>query len=411
MADPDLRAPAFAVYVNGTELKEDVTSKIVEVEFEHTLDMASSLKLVVDNIGNAFTDSPVFAPGNEVELHLGYGNEVGFVGRGEIVRHLPSFPQQDAPTLAIQGYDRSWRMMQQELEIKGGAAERPTKAKEESGEVYDTTLGTVVRGVFRKHGIEPDVDELMAFRPMKFTRKKGTTDYQLLRALANLQNADFFVEYDLAGALRGTAAPVARPNTAGTSGGGSGKWMGRFLKPGKTAQEKTYAFRYGTGEDGTLLSVDLEFGLPDTPSEVQVWVYDRGKAEWVPVTVEEKKAGKPEAYSPGTFVPGGEEAPEITSMTELRLAAAGHSVEVVTRKFRDPAEALEFAKDWLQKRKDSFVTAKGVLPGVESLRAGQTHSLEGLGMRYSGDYFFSSVTHKFNDNGYTTEFTGRKVVT
>lgn len=414
----DWRAPAFAVYVNGHELNEDVTSSIRAVEYEHTLDMAAVVRIEVDNSNNRFTDSPVFAPGNEIEVHLGYGPEVGFVGRAEIIRHLPSFPQDEAPALQIQGYDRSWRMMRQELDIDGGAGQRPKKSKGESGEVFDTTLRSVVDALLRKHGIEPDVDDELADKPVKFTRKKGTTDYQVIKALANLNGADFWVEFDPTSTLRGTSGAVVRYEDPRAPVQGRGKWFGRFLKPGAVPQTTRYTFRYSTGEDSTLLSCDLEFALPEAPTEIQCWVYDRGKKDWVLIKVEETTEGKAQKFSPGTFARGGAMGPAtvedgaapIDSMTQMRLAVGGHSIEVITRKFRDPAEAQAFAEQWFKKHKDSFVVATGVLPGVDTLRAGQTHGLEGLGVRYSGDYYLSSVRHKWDGNGYVTEFSARKVL-
>jgi len=393
---PDYMAPSFAIFVEGNELREDVTGDVISCTFEHSANMASMLSVVINNNDHKYTDNVVWSPGNEVELHLGYGTEVNFVGRGEIIRHLPNFPADGAPQLQIKAYDRSWRMMQQELKITGGAAKRPKKSGQDRNPRWEGTIDFIVGLLAEKYGMVADVDpDLASIEPDPFEQPRGTSDYKILRALANIYGADFRVEYEPSG------VPFF-----------PGEWTVRFLKPGKAAQDQVYTFVYADGDNSTLLSVDLDFGMPSTPSELQVYVFDRATKDWVPVTEEETEEDPPQEFNPATFVPGvPNDAPPIESMTRFRLGVGGHGVEVLTRRFPDAASAAQYLKNWFQQRKDHFVIARARVPGITSLRSGQTHTFDGLGNRYSGDYYFSTVKHHWDaDSGYSVQVVANKVL-
>ena len=55
-----------------------------------------------------------------------------------------------------------------------------------------------------------------------------------------------------------------------------------------------------------------------------------------------------------------------------------------------------------------IITGRGSTVGVPDLRAGSVIVIEGVGKRFSGKYFVTSTTHKIDDSGYTTGFTGRR---
>src|SRR5213075_1788626 len=48
--------------------------------------------------------------GKNVEIHMGYGNELRPMMLGEITSISPSFPENGAPTLTISGYDKSYKL-------------------------------------------------------------------------------------------------------------------------------------------------------------------------------------------------------------------------------------------------------------------------------------------------------------
>jgi len=424
MTARDFMAPAFRLFVEGHEVGEEVTQHVVEIDVEHTVDVISKTSIVVQDADNRWTDSILWEPGNEVDVFMGYGNALGHVGRFEILRHLPDYPEDGVPTLKISGYDRAYRMTRQSVDVTG--AKRAPKKKDklaEAGRVWaNTSIGEVVSFVCAKYGITPDIDPEIATKQIgTFVQKKGTSDYKILRYLANIYGAEFFVEFvpEFA-AIEGVSFGAIKAKGAGVAPSSSAPgWVCRFRLPKNAKQEKTYEFERGT-PTATILSASVDWGIDSSVVDVQVSVFDRAKGEFVVVNAEAPEPkGKPKRFSPGLFAQGGTlgevktdatTADAIESPSAIKIAAQGHSIDVPTRSFKNAEEAIAFAQTWLERHRDAFLVARATLPGVETLRGGQTHRLKGLGRRYDGDFYFAAVRHRYDSNTYRTEVIARKVV-
>jgi uncharacterized protein involved in type VI secretion and phage assembly len=69
------------------------------------------------------------------------------------------------------------------------------------------------------------------------------------------------------------------------------------------------------------------------------------------------------------------------------------------------AEADATAKSFLDESSAGFVQGDGEAEGIASIRAGGKVTLEGLGTRFSGDYFVTRAIHRYSlRDGYRTEF-------
>ena len=70
------------------------------------------------------------------------------------------------------------------------------------------------------------------------------------------------------------------------------------------------------------------------------------------------------------------------------------------------AEADQIAKARFNHAAMALVTGEGVCQGRTDLRAGKVIKLDGLGQRFSGQYYVSSALHRFSTHGeYLTRFT------
>lgn len=490
----DHRAPRFALYVEGVKLQQDVTDDVLSVDYDDSVDVASELRVTVNNAGGKYTDIPLFDPGNEVELFLGYGEDLKFVGRGEIVRHLPIFDSSGVSTLDFKAWSKSWRMMGQEMRLAGtgkasGKGKRKAKkAEDESGRLRSGTVGGIIADIADNYGFDLEMDSSFYAIKEAFLQRKGMSDYQVCKALASLYDANFWVGY------------------SHKSLGGSGSWTLYFLTAiGEPRnQEVVYDFRWADGPDSTLESISLQHGISDTETEYQAFVLDQVTKQWVPISIDldttsysvsirrssasaarksaqDKAAGEgpnmrkilgdfydgmskigvfnltggvfgrianaseyggqptgpllPETKKKkGSVKPGGKPkastkaewkesegvdslltkgagvSGEIKDHVVIRLVTAGHSVRIVRRPFKNPADAIPFIEKWIKDRRDSYIIADGTLAGLEPLRAGQRHRISGVGERYSGYYYFANVKHSFSSTGYKTDFTARKVI-
>ena len=103
-------APRFDVKVSGITMAADIAQRVLSVSYEGSLDTADMFRIVLQNPNNQYTDSALFGPGENVELYMGYGDELSPMMLGEITTIQPDFPDSGPPTLTIAGYDKSYRM-------------------------------------------------------------------------------------------------------------------------------------------------------------------------------------------------------------------------------------------------------------------------------------------------------------
>jgi uncharacterized protein len=90
------------------------------------------------------------------------------------------------------------------------------------------------------------------------------------------------------------------------------------------------------------------------------------------------------------------------------LNADGREDVVVHEGVRTVEEARERAFNILSERLRKIVTVSASTIGLPDLRAGQLVEIAGVGSRLSGTYFVTASTHKFDDQGYTTQFEARR---
>jgi phage protein D/phage baseplate assembly protein gpV len=109
MSNPSY-APRFEIRITGVTLSADVTDQVLSVSYDNNLDMADMFSVTLRNPNNQFTDSALFDLGKEVEIHMGYGNDLKPMMLGELTGIEPSYPASGPPTITISGYDRSHRL-------------------------------------------------------------------------------------------------------------------------------------------------------------------------------------------------------------------------------------------------------------------------------------------------------------
>ena len=412
IADGRDLSPAFRVFVidDGVEveLEQDITGHILGIEIELNSNMVSKCAITIENRGGAFSDSGIFMPGTDIDIFLGYGDFLRKIGRWEVVRFLPQFSEDGVETLTVEGYDLGHRMITRKTDVKGGDPKKPKKG-EEGGKQWGNdsnplTLGAIVEEIATRYGAEVHMSDKDKEIEEAFIQKKGTSDFEVLMNLSRVHGLDFWIDHD--------------------SFPGAG-WIIHMIDGSQVIKTNVqYTFEYG-GPRGVVMSCDLEYGLPDTPSEIKAWVWDPnangGFGDWAEIFEEETKEGKKQKkqFENGYFSDpwdndllgaDPDDADQATDMTKFRLAVGGYAVDVLTKPFKDQKTAKAYLARWFNERKNHFIVASVRIPGVETLKPGQKHQIAGIGRRFSGTYYISDVFHTFNESGFTSEFKCRKVV-
>jgi phage protein D len=386
--------PRVVINVEGTELTEDITRYVVDVEVELTRDIADMISMTVINpfreasglgeLGGQqtgsflFLDDTTFQPGNRIDIFMGYADATEHIASGIIQRWMPNFPESGMPVLQLKAYDHSTLLMEGEGTMAGGAWS-------------ELTHDAVVSELVKRYNINQLVADTAGEEPVTI-KKHGMTDYAFVKGLANLHGYYFKVRFDV-----DSNEPIAYWGESAT------------VFPSSDTQ---YTFTYGAGDDSTLLSFEPQFAIRDIPSKVEVLYFDPDTKTWEQVPVEEDDETGELKYSGDGSLPEEPTLEQILSSSAYRITAGGKSVEVVPeRRFQSAEAAQRWAERWIRSRKDNFITATGRVIGLETLRPGQVHVIEGVGTQLSGEYEMTSVRHIFDgSSGYVCEFFAHKVL-
>jgi phage protein D len=367
--------PKYRVKVAGKFLPPDVQRFITRVEYESADGIADVAKLTVSNPDYLISDSKIFQTGNELEISFGYGPGLEFVGRADIAKARPNFPEGELPTLEVIAYTKDYLMMDGYPEVARTFDAAPVQS--------------VVKDLAGAYRLREDIDPVE--RTITGVQKPGMSDFDLLRGLSNITGYMFWVDGNEFGEH---TLHFVNPQAVGTA----------------RLQEKKYNFAYRSGPSTTLLEFEPEFAVRDSKVQLKVAIRDPARGvNFIEVITEDEES--PDIKSKAKADRAEKIEGPIPSGASVKIFFGEFSLEVVTDKtFINAEDARLWAEQWFRRRKENFVVGSGTLIGIEPLRARQVHSLSGLGTAFNGDYYFARVSHVFAGDNYRTSFTARKHV-
>lgn len=379
----DTSAPNYDLEIDGTFIGDGVRQMIQKVEYESADGMADVARIHCVNPEFALTDAKTFAPGNEMSLYMGYGQALKHIGRVIIAKQRPEFPEEGMPKLVVIGYTKDHKMMDNAPEKSKAAAGKHGRIHK--NKKYSEAVEEIAQSQYYK--MTPDVDATPE-SPLEFVHKVGLKDFDFIQGLSNITGFIFWVDAD-----------------------SSGEWKLHFKDPEKlNEQEKKRKFYYNLGDMSSLLSFKPELLIRDLETKIKVQAKNTKTGKLIEFEVEESNDGSPDVQAKGNVT--GKLDKGYTTASDIKLFIGDFSFDLVgNRKFKDAADAQSWAKQWFRRNREQFILASGRTIGVEDLMARQTHALEGLGIAYDGDYYFTKVKHVIDiTDGYVCEIAARKVV-
>jgi len=380
-ADLDFSAPVWNIEINNEDIGEGIARFVRHVEYESSDGLADMAKVRLVNPDNEVSDSKAFQPGNEMNIFAGYGAQSSFIGRVQIIRAIPNWPQDSEPTLNVEGYTKDSDMMENE-------PEGSKKKKGKGGRTYtDAKYSDAVEDRAKDYGFELDIDPTEG-SVKSIIQKAGMKDYAFVKGMANITGYIFWVDATK-----------------------DGKWTLHFKNPDNLqVQDEELTFKYIYEDESSLLSFQPELLLKGAKTKIAVKVKDRTTGAIMVAEVEEENDKAPDMDATGDL--DGKIQSEYTSASDIQLQFGGFSFDVITnRRFTVEAEVVAWAQQWYRRMRENFILSRGRTIGIPSLKALQRHGIDGVGTAYNGLYQFSKVRHVINDqNGYVCEFGARKVV-
>jgi phage protein D len=346
------RLPLFDIIVNGKALGEAVKARVVGVTVDESVELPSMFTVELSgsdapSSSTEWLDDDTFSCGHAVEVKMGYHGALKTMLKGEITALEPSFVSSRPPSLTVRGYDRSHRLQ------KGRRTRTFTQQKDSD----------IAAQVAREAGLAADATDSNVTH--KYVLQANQTDLEFLRARARLIRYEVFVD------------------------------------------DKTLIFRPASNDAGVTLPLRLRNGLTAFYPRLSL----AGQASAVSVrgwSEQDKEVyvGQARAGDEVSLMGGSEGGPR-----QLEKAFGSADVLLSERPVRDQAEADQMAKARLNELALALITGEGACPGQTDLRAGRVIKLEGLGRRFSGNYYVTSAIHRYDQRGYKTDFTVRRNAT
>lgn len=403
----EFTAPAYEIWIEGKRLDPlSIGQFITNVEYESADGMADVGSFTVLNPDMQFNNRKIFAPGNHMDIYMGYRGDAAltYVGGVQIVEPDYDFPSNGMPTLRVKGYSKDHLMMDNApAELKNKSGKNKTTNESPRDMNKERTLNDVLVAKALSYGMVPviklDTSNPIVTKKRRFLQKPGVTDYQFIRGWANFTNHLFWVEYN----------PVAKQWSMNfVSGDRLGPGTGKLVTYNQL--DTAEVFRYEKDGTGNLQSFRPKMFIRNRKTDLKVaYISNDGRVFGVEQeffdeasAVDIKYKGEKEDNASLEDIDGG----------RVKIEFNDASVEIVTgRRFRDLEELKQWAAEWFDKRNKELIWSEGTLVGVPQLAARQQHWISGFGRTFDGYYSFTRVRHSLApDKGYMTSFSAKKVI-
>ncbi|HEX8140074.1 MAG TPA: contractile injection system protein, VgrG/Pvc8 family [Pyrinomonadaceae bacterium] len=350
MAEPTLEqvrdAPAFKVLIGGSELPAEPALDILDVKVSDYVEGAGMFTITFNNWNSStqefkWIDGNLLAEGAEVEIKIGYVDNVRSMLKGEITALEPEYPGTEAPTLKVHGYDLLHRFR------RGRATRSFTNMK-------DSQIAEQIAGNLK---LRAQVEDTQI-----------THEYVLQ---SNQTDIDFLLE------------------------------RARRINYEVTVKDKTLLFRKAANNKGKIVS--LNFGLTleafyprlSTMRQVSEVIVQGWNIKTKEAIVGRARQGDEVSTMSGSKL----------GVAISESAFDKTKTFVVDKPVFSEGEAAQIAKGRFNELAVDFITGEGTAIGNTDIRAGEVVEFKGLGQRFSGLYYITSSTHAVNRKGYKTRFT------
>lgn len=353
----DFYVPAFEIYLGKKKLKGELRRDIMNVSYTDNLEAIDSFNFTVSNWDAEkrefkyldFDDNP-FNVGREIEIWMGYGDNLQSMLFGEITSLTPDFPQSGNPTLSVGGLSTLHRL----------------RTKQETHFYKNKTDGYIAKKIAKRLGLK--VGNIEDGDKSTFLAQKSRYDIVFLLERARRIGYEVFVEY-------------GKPGEPGRL---------HFQKSTNTTRIN-YILTWGK----TLINFRPTLSTADQVSEVTVKGWDPRSKKTI--------TGKATRRDLDTKGLGSRKIRKVVE------SAFNKRIEmVIDRPIRNKREAKQLAKSKLEQIAKELVKGEGSTIGLPDLRMGSLIMLKSLGDTFEGNYYVTGTTHSIGDGGYTTRFSVRR---
>ncbi len=342
--------PATQVLIGGLRLSPAAAQDLLSVVVYQDVEAPGMFVLRLVNWDPAqlkitWSDDPLFAVGNAVEVRLGYVDNLDTLLVGEITGLEPEFRDGEIPTLVVRGYDLRHRL------LHGRKTRSFTQLK-------DSDIASRIAG---ERGLAAQAADSGV--TLDYVLQHNQTDLEFLQERARR------IGYEV----------VVADRTL-------------YFRPHQNTQQATLTLK----RDIDLLEFRPRLSTLRQAGQTSV-------SAW---SVQDKAAIVAQA-TPGDLgtMMGGRISGPAASDQAFGASVAVQVSDPVSNQ----AEADQLAKGWLKDMALSYITGEGISIGRTDLRAGTVVNIDGVGQRFSGLYYVTSATHTYSPRqGYRIAFSVKR---
>jgi len=338
--DPRWKAEC-AVTLDGNKLQGEEAAAVLGIRVFQSRASASAFELIVSDPELKWQGKPTFTDCKEVKIELGVPGKLQKVFEGEVTAWRTELERSGPSVLVLRGLDRSHRLMR--------AKKTRTYA--------DATPIDCAKQIASDHGLTAKTGASGPTPVKMFRFQANQTDFEFLRALAELEGYMFYIE--------GNELHFERPVISSTSDA---------------------EFSFGV-DVKTFLPV-ANFRNPATAVEVGAWDVS-GKSELT---------GKAKTGDELWTVPG-----DKPGATLAKFTSSKPEISLVESKVGTQEHADTVAKAALTRRAMEFITAEVEVQGNPKVRPGALVNIKKVGP-FSGHYLVTEANHFYDAAGYNCVF-------
>lgn len=360
----DYYAPDYKIEVEGREIDPESKGDVLELKVTMDLANLTHFDLTVNNWDDKhltfkYSDTSTFDLGNRIHVQMGYAGNLLSMIQGLITSLTPRFPESGPPTLAIGGEDRMVKL--KERKPKDG----------EQKKFVNQADSDIVRIIALRNGLVPKVQQ--TGEKHDIVVQKNQDDATFLMERAKRIDYDCFIGVD---PDSGQDALYFQSPTDARDG----------------SKVRVYVFEWGK----SLINFNPTLSLNRQVGKVTVKAWDPTTKSILKYT-----AGPSDLPTSG----GGDNGPSA-----IQTRFQDREDIVVDQPVTSQQEAKALAIALLRERAYSYITANGQVIGVPDLRPGDNIEVQGLGKRFSGQYYVTKVEHALGSSGYLTTFDVRNYI-
>jgi phage protein D len=345
-----LLVPKFNVLIKGNRLPMNAEVDVLKVMVSEDLDVPAMFTLELvnwDMVKSKITwvDDELFDTGHLVEIQMGYGNSLKTLIVGEITGLEPEFSLHAEPTLVVRGHDLRHRLL------------RGSKTRS-FAQMKDSDIASQIA---REGGLSSKAKDTNV--KLEYVLQTNQTDLEFLQQRAKRIGYEVVVENKI-----------------------------MHFRPHQNNTQKVLTLN--RADD--LIEFSPRLSTMSQVGQVEVHSWD----------AKQKKTliGKANVGNETTTMKGSISGPKNANQA---FGKASHII--INEPVLNQAEADQIAKGQFNDMALAYISGEGICLGNPDLRAGSVIEITGVGKRFSGLYYLTSVTHIYSqEQGYRTQFSVRR---